>query len=166
MAPATWLMAASDSCAAPEASSAPLAIWSAARLSSSAADADSLMPADNWLAALATRSAACCCLAMVWARLRLASASRDMLLVRPAATTVAGALGQQRGRGFSSPVTSGISSGRPGVTPALHLTPRLHQQGQCCWRLVAICGIVREARFLACKSGPQSRPRPGPSQAD
>jgi hypothetical protein len=64
MAPPTCVMAASDSCAAPEASSAPVAIWSVARLSSSAADAASLMPLDSWLDALATRSAACCCLAM------------------------------------------------------------------------------------------------------
>jgi hypothetical protein len=93
MAPPTCVMAASDSCAAPEASSAPVAIWSVARLSSSAADAASLMPLDSWLDALATRSAACCCLASVRARLRLASASRVMVLVRPLATTAGGVAG-------------------------------------------------------------------------
>jgi len=56
-------------------------------LSSSEADAASLMPADSWLVALATRSAACCCLAIVRARLRFASASRVMLRVNPLATT-------------------------------------------------------------------------------
>ena len=83
----TCVIAASDSWAAPEASSAPLAIWSAARLSSSEAEAASLMPADSWLEALATRSATCCCLASVRARLRPASASRAIARVTPRATT-------------------------------------------------------------------------------
>ena len=76
IAPLTWFNAASDSCAAPAASSAPVAICIAARFSSSAADAASLIPADSSPLALATRSEACCCLASVRARLRCASASR------------------------------------------------------------------------------------------
>jgi hypothetical protein len=63
--------AVSDSCAAPEASSAPVAIWSAERFSSSAAEAASLIPDDSSPVAAATRSAACCCLPRVRAFLAL-----------------------------------------------------------------------------------------------
>jgi hypothetical protein len=73
--PTCW-NAARDSCAALEASSAPVAIWSLARFNSSAADDASAMPEASCPVAAAMRSAACCCLARVLAFLRCASASR------------------------------------------------------------------------------------------
>ncbi len=90
----TCVKAVIDSCAAPEATSAPEAIRSAARFNCSAAEAAWLMPEDNCPVAAAMRSAACCCLPSVRALLRWASASRvDAVDDLPSSEVVARATG-------------------------------------------------------------------------